>query len=74
MRGRNAVAVSVAVVLAASPLLAQSTADAWERCHSYTDPESANPDRAIAGCTGVIESRQFTRAQQLAAMATRGNI
>src|SRR6059058_2874779 len=67
-------ALLVVVAALASPAAAQSTADAWARCHSYTSPESANPDRAIAGCTAVVESGQFTREQRLDALATRGTI
>src|ERR1051326_8826202 len=74
--GRNSACAWLVTILAAlvAPAAAQSTNDAWDRCHSYTDPESANPDRAIAGCTAVVESTQFTREQRLNALATRGTI
>src|SRR5262245_26696066 len=52
--------------------VAQSTVDAVGRCHSYTAPEINDPDRAIAGCTAVIESPSFDAAERLDALATRG--
>src|SRR3954470_20839842 len=72
---KTAVAFGViAAALAGAPLRAQSTNDALQRCYSYTDPGSGNPDRAAAGCTAVIESTQFTDAQRTQALATRGTI
>ena len=51
---------------------AQSTADAVGRCHSYVAPEIDDPDRAIAGCTAVIESPAFDAAERLDALVARG--
>jgi hypothetical protein len=51
--------------------IAQTAEDAVRRCHAYAASESADPGRAIAGCTSVIESAQSGRDQKLDALAAR---
>ena len=69
--GTSLAAWLLAIVSAASAS-AQTTTDAIQRCHSYTGPESGDPDRAIAGCTAVVESDRFTAEQRLDALSARG--
>lgn len=66
--------LAAALVWLASAAPAAQTSNALQRCHGYAASPSRDPSPAVAACTAVIESGEFTREQKLDAQAVRGSL